>query len=112
MKTYIGAWAGALACTFAGLLGTCIVSKTPLRRAVRTTWIMFWAVLIWTAKHLGTAFGHLAAELLKKMAGIASQNIILKHSRPGRQKQTQRPNGPRNPSRDKGRRTMGRRGDR
>ena len=49
---------------------------------------------------------------VKKMAGVASQNIILKHARSGRQKQAPRPNGPRNPSRDKGRRTMGRRGDR
>lgn len=49
---------------------------------------------------------------VKKMAGVASQNIILKHARSGRQKQTPRPNGPRNPARDKGRRTMGRRGDR
>jgi len=49
---------------------------------------------------------------VKKMAGVASQNIILKHARSGRQKQAPRPNGPRNPARDKGRRTMGRRGDR
>ncbi|HEV2009326.1 MAG TPA: hypothetical protein VGQ88_11455 [Burkholderiales bacterium] len=49
---------------------------------------------------------------VKKMAGIGSQNIILKHSRPGRQKQAPRPNGSRNPARDRGRRTMGRRGDR
>jgi len=49
---------------------------------------------------------------VKKMAGVASQNIILKHARSGRQKQASRPNGPRNPARDKGRRTMGRRGDR
>jgi len=54
LHNYIGAWAGALACAFTGLLGLCIVTKTPLRRAVRTSWILFWAVLIWTAKHLGS----------------------------------------------------------
>jgi DNA segregation ATPase FtsK/SpoIIIE, S-DNA-T family len=59
LHNYIGAWAGALACIFAALLGICIVTKTPLRRAVRATWIMFWAVLIWTAKHAGTIMSSL-----------------------------------------------------
>ncbi len=61
LHNYIGAWAGALACVFAALLGICIVTKTPLRRAVRSTWITFWAVLIWTAKHAGTFMGSLFA---------------------------------------------------
>jgi len=61
LHNYIGAWAGALACAFAGLLGLCIVTKTPLRRAVRTTWITFWAILIWTAKHAGSIASSLFA---------------------------------------------------
>jgi S-DNA-T family DNA segregation ATPase FtsK/SpoIIIE len=61
LHNYIGAWAGALACAFAGLLGLCITTKTPLRRAVRTTWITFWAILIWTAKHAGTLAASLFA---------------------------------------------------
>lgn len=61
LHNYIGAWAGALACAFAGLLGICIVTKTPLRRAVRTSWITFWAVLIWTAKHTGSLASSLFA---------------------------------------------------
>jgi S-DNA-T family DNA segregation ATPase FtsK/SpoIIIE len=56
LRTYIGSWAGALACAFTGLLGICIVTKTPLRRAAQTTWICFWAVLIWVGKHTYTAF--------------------------------------------------------
>jgi S-DNA-T family DNA segregation ATPase FtsK/SpoIIIE len=56
LKTYVGSWAGALACVFTGLLGICIVTKTPLRRAAQTTWICFWAVLIWIGKHTYTIF--------------------------------------------------------
>jgi DNA segregation ATPase FtsK/SpoIIIE, S-DNA-T family len=56
LNTYIGAWAGALACVFAAALGTCIVTKTPLRRAAQTTWLYFWAVVIWIAKHTYGAF--------------------------------------------------------
>ncbi len=47
LKTYIGAWAGALACVFVGLLGLCIITKTPLRRAARTIAIGIWAAIIW-----------------------------------------------------------------
>jgi S-DNA-T family DNA segregation ATPase FtsK/SpoIIIE len=47
LNTYIGAWAGALACAFAGLLGLCIITKTPLRRAARTISIGVWATIIW-----------------------------------------------------------------
>jgi S-DNA-T family DNA segregation ATPase FtsK/SpoIIIE len=61
LHNFIGAWAGALACTFSALLGLCIVSKTPLRRAVRTTWITFWAIVIWTAKHTGSLASSLFA---------------------------------------------------
>ncbi len=61
LHNYIGAWAGALACTFATLLGVCIVTKTPLRRAVRTTWITFGAIVIWTAKHTGSLASSLFA---------------------------------------------------
>jgi DNA segregation ATPase FtsK/SpoIIIE, S-DNA-T family len=56
LRTYIGAWAGALACIFTAALGTCIVTKTPLRRAAQTTWLWFWAVVIWVGKHTYTAF--------------------------------------------------------
>jgi S-DNA-T family DNA segregation ATPase FtsK/SpoIIIE len=56
LHNYIGAWAGALACIFAAALGTCIVTKTPLRRAAQTTWLYFWAVVIWIAKHTYGAF--------------------------------------------------------
>jgi DNA segregation ATPase FtsK/SpoIIIE, S-DNA-T family len=56
LNTYIGAWAGALACVFTGLLGGCIVTKTPLRRAAQTVWICSWAALIWVGKHTYTAF--------------------------------------------------------
>ena len=59
LNTYIGAWAGALACVFAAALGTCIVTKTPLRRAAQTTWLYFWAVVIWIAKHTYGAFSTL-----------------------------------------------------
>ncbi len=47
LNTYIGAWAGALACVFVGLLGLCIITKTPLRRAARTISIGVWATIIW-----------------------------------------------------------------
>ena len=56
LKTYVGAWAGALFCTFAALLGICIVTKTPLRRAAQSTWIGMWAVVIWVGKHVYSAF--------------------------------------------------------
>ncbi len=56
LNSYIGAWAGALACIFAAALGTCIVTKTPLRRAAQSTWLYFWAVAIWIAKHTYGAF--------------------------------------------------------
>ena len=56
LKTYIGAWAGALACVFTGALGLCIVTKTPLRRAAQATWLYFWAVVIWVGKQTYTAF--------------------------------------------------------
>ncbi len=39
LNTYIGAWAGALACVFIGVLGVLIVTKTPLRVAAQTAWI-------------------------------------------------------------------------
>jgi bacterioferritin-associated ferredoxin len=47
-----------------------------------------------------------------KLAGIGSQGAILKRSHTGQRQQAPRPGGPRNPQRNKGRRTMGRRGDR
>ncbi len=50
LQTYIGVWAGALACVFAGLLGTLIVTKTPLRRAVQTVWTWTWAAILTIAK--------------------------------------------------------------
>jgi DNA segregation ATPase FtsK/SpoIIIE, S-DNA-T family len=52
LRTYIGVWAGALACVFTGLLGTLIVTKTPLRHAAQTVWITFWAIVIWIATHV------------------------------------------------------------
>ena len=47
-----------------------------------------------------------------KLAGIAGQSAMSKHARAGRQPPASRPGGPRNPPRNKGRRTMGRRGER
>ena len=47
-----------------------------------------------------------------KLAGIGSQGAILKRSHTGQRQPAPRPGGPRNPQRNKGRRTMGRRGDR
>ncbi len=55
LRTYIGAWAGALACVFTGLLGGLIVTKTPLRRAAHGAWIGIWAVIVWIAKVVGGA---------------------------------------------------------
>ena len=49
---------------------------------------------------------------VKQLAGAASRQSIAKNARPRQQKQASRPGGPRNPARNKGRRTMGRRGDR
>jgi S-DNA-T family DNA segregation ATPase FtsK/SpoIIIE len=64
LRTYIGTWAGALACVFAGILGVLIVTKTPLRRAVQTAWIWVWAAIIGIAKLLwGVA---------RLLAGVAS----------------------------------------
>lgn len=49
---------------------------------------------------------------IRKLAEAKSQGSLAKHARHGQQQPTQRPGGPRNPARNKGRRTMGRRGDR
>ena len=57
LKTYVGAWAGALACAFVGLLGALIVTKTPLRRAAQTAWIGIWAVVLWLARLAGRLRG-------------------------------------------------------
>ena len=64
LRTYVGTWAGALACVFAGLLGVLIVTKTPLRRAAQTLWIWVWAALIGVAKVVWGA--------VRFLAGIAS----------------------------------------
>lgn len=50
-------------------------------------------------------------EKVKKLARITSQGAISRNPRPG-QHQASLQNGPRNPNRNKGRRTMGRRGER
>jgi S-DNA-T family DNA segregation ATPase FtsK/SpoIIIE len=50
LRTYIGTWAGALACVFVGLLGTLIVTKTPLRRAAQIVSITVWAGILWVWK--------------------------------------------------------------
>ena len=57
LRTYIGAWAGALACVFTGLLGALIVTKTPLRRAAQGAGIAIWAVVLWVAKLAGAVWG-------------------------------------------------------
>lgn len=50
---------------------------------------------------------------VKNIAGIASQSAMSKHARGRQQKKSMpRSNNPHHPARDKGRRTMGRRGDR
>lgn len=48
---------------------------------------------------------------VKKLAGVSSQGAVSKNRRPGRHQPPMR-NGPRSPARNKGRRTMGRRGER
>ncbi|MGH2758066.1 MAG: DNA translocase FtsK, partial [Actinomycetota bacterium] len=50
LRTYIGTWAGALACVFGGLLGLLIVTKTPLRRAAQTASIGVWTAVVWIWK--------------------------------------------------------------
>ncbi len=55
LRTYIGTWAGALACVFGGLLGLLIVTKTPLRRAAQTSSIAVWTALVWIWKHVSSA---------------------------------------------------------
>ena len=49
---------------------------------------------------------------VKKLADIGSQGAILRRTHTGARQAAPRPGGPRNPARSKGRRTMGRRGDR
>ncbi len=49
---------------------------------------------------------------VKRLADATGQKSQAKNARRWQQKQTSRPAGPRNPARNKGRRTMGRRGDR
>jgi S-DNA-T family DNA segregation ATPase FtsK/SpoIIIE len=55
LKTYVGAWAGALACMFIGLLGALIITKTPLRVAAQTAWVGISAGFAWLARSLGDA---------------------------------------------------------
>jgi len=55
LNTYIGAWAGALACLFIGLLGALIVTKTPLRVAAQTAWLFVCTFFAWLA-HRTAAF--------------------------------------------------------
>ena len=55
LRTYIGTWAGALACVFAGLLGVLIVTKTPLRRAAQAASIWVWAAIVWIWKLITTS---------------------------------------------------------
>jgi DNA segregation ATPase FtsK/SpoIIIE, S-DNA-T family len=38
LERYVGAWAGALACIFIGVLGGLITTKTSLRRGAEATW--------------------------------------------------------------------------
>ena len=54
----------------------------------------------------------LEIERVKRLADATGQRSPAKNARHWQQKQTSRPGGPRNPARNKGRRTMGRRGDR
>ena len=49
---------------------------------------------------------------IRKLAGVASQGSIFKRARSGQRRPAPRPGAPRNPPRNKGRRTMGRRGGR
>lgn len=49
---------------------------------------------------------------VKQLAGGGGQKSMAGNARPRQQRQASRPGGPRNPARNKGRRTMGRRGDR
>jgi bacterioferritin-associated ferredoxin len=49
---------------------------------------------------------------VKQLADATGQRSPTVNARRWQQKQTSRPGGPRNPARNKGRRTMGRRGDR
>jgi bacterioferritin-associated ferredoxin len=68
----------------------------------------------------GPGTGHLAnteavmieIKRVTKLAGSASQSAMSKRARPGQQQPMPHPRGPRNVPRNKGRRTMGRRGDR
>ncbi len=68
----------------------------------------------------GPGTGHLASteavmieiKRVTKLAGSASQSAMSKRARPGQQQPVSHPRGPRNVPRNKGRRTMGRRGDR
>ncbi len=76
LRTYIGAWAGALACTFAGALGACIVTKTPLKRAAQALWIWFWAVVIWIGKHAYSAFRSLWSREARTELEPASPRVI------------------------------------
>jgi len=49
---------------------------------------------------------------IRKLADTKSQGSLARRARHGQQQPMSRPGGPRNPARNKGRRTMGRRGDR
>ncbi len=72
------------------------------------------------AQPQGPGGGHLAnieavmieIKRVKKLADVGSQGAILRHTHSGQRQAAPRPGGPRNPARNKGRRTMGRRGDR
>jgi S-DNA-T family DNA segregation ATPase FtsK/SpoIIIE len=44
LRTYVGTWAGVIACLFIGALGALITTKTPLRRAVAATLVGLRAV--------------------------------------------------------------------
>jgi S-DNA-T family DNA segregation ATPase FtsK/SpoIIIE len=54
LNTYVGAWAGALACLFIGVLGALIVTKTPLRVAAQSGWLYLAASFVWSARFVGT----------------------------------------------------------
>jgi S-DNA-T family DNA segregation ATPase FtsK/SpoIIIE len=66
LRTYVGAWAGVLACLFFGVLGVLITTKTPLRRAAEAAWHGGGVGLRWTLRRLVASVRFAVAEISKR----------------------------------------------
>ncbi len=78
LQTYVGLWAGALACLFIGILGALITTKTPLKRAAEATWHGTATAIGWVGAKIGAAIRRRLEKPAEKASPKASDRPVLR----------------------------------